>query len=186
MIDIGRAAETIRFIDIEASGLHEGSYPIEIAWADPMLGGQCFLIKPMPGWGERDWSYESERVHGIPRARLLAEGIDAVEAAERLNAALRGKEVYSDAPNYDGMWLWRLFNDTKVRPLFTLEHEFSLLIGFMDGPEALDIELIDDLRSKVAKRYPHTHRADADALLMAASWRCLADPEWRRREGFGN
>jgi len=59
------------FFDIEAYGLHETSYPIEMGWSDDGLNVTSFLIRPADDWEERDWSWESEKVHGITREQVM-------------------------------------------------------------------------------------------------------------------
>jgi hypothetical protein len=89
------------FVDVESSGIHAGSYPIEIGWCGLDLIATSFLIRPHVSWTEDDWSVTSEKVHGIPRQSAIAEGIDVVEAATRLKAACVGKEIVSDSPHFD-------------------------------------------------------------------------------------
>lgn len=174
----------IRFLDIESSGLHDGSYPIEVAWADADLRVHSFLIRPMEHWDERDWSVESERVHNIPRSILMQHGIPAEEAAHRINESLDGFVSLSDAPGFDGGWLLRLFNDTGVTPLFRIA-EFADALGRLAIlPDFPAPERVEGLIEAVRNRYPHTHRAGDDALQMAAMWRCLADARWRHSEGL--
>jgi len=175
----------IRFLDVEASGLHDGSYPIEVAWADADLRVRGFLIRPMDHWDERDWSLESERVHNIPRSLLMRDGIPAVEAAHRINEALDGFVSLSDAPGFDGGWLLRLFNDTGVAPRVRIGEYADALGRLARLPDFPAADRLDGLIDTVRLRYPHTHRAGDDALQMAALWRCLADAGWRRSEGLG-
>ena len=70
------------FLDIEASGLGEHSFPIEIGWAIPFDKERGFLIRPAPDWTY--WSAIAEEVfHRISRDELLREGIPADEAVRR-------------------------------------------------------------------------------------------------------
>lgn len=95
------------FLDFEASSLLPGGYPIEVAWVSAQGEPEQYLIKPTARWLEwsGSWSPESEAVHGIPLATLLAEGTPVEIVATRLVEALAGQEVYSDDPGYDQMWL---------------------------------------------------------------------------------
>ena len=98
-------------IDLEASGLARESYPIEIAWKCTKSGASdCFLINPdtVPEW--HYWDECAEELHGIEPDMLQREGISADQACFRLNRALAGKDVVSDAVEYDGFWLRRLFD----------------------------------------------------------------------------
>ena len=83
----------IHFLDFEASSLMKGSFPIEIAWVDQDGRGESHLIRPTDEWmtlndGQPEWSAESERVHGIPLATLIAEGVDAAWVARRAEEVL--------------------------------------------------------------------------------------------------
>lgn len=46
--------ELLTFLDIEATGIHEDSYPIEIGWVDTEGNESSFLIKPIPEWTHWD------------------------------------------------------------------------------------------------------------------------------------
>lgn len=108
-------------IDIEASGLHKGSYPIEIAWCDSDNQScfDSFLIAPPDDWDHWGWDPDAERkIHHISRKKLQAEGISVIEAVARLNQRLAAKEVFSDAFEYDYAWLYMLFDKANVNMRF--------------------------------------------------------------------
>ncbi|GAA0687292.1 hypothetical protein GCM10009104_11700 [Marinobacterium maritimum] len=108
-------------IDLEASGLAHESYPIEIAWKCTDTGdSDSFLINPdsVPEW--QYWDEFAEELHGIEPELLQQEGISADQACLRLNRALKGREVISDAFEYDGFWLRRLFEACGMQPSFHL------------------------------------------------------------------
>jgi hypothetical protein len=70
----------IYFLDLEASSLLPGGFPIEIAWVDETGHGESYLICPADVWLDEDkdhpnWSWESEQVHRIRLSTLLVEGI---------------------------------------------------------------------------------------------------------------
>ncbi|MFK4752417.1 3'-5' exonuclease [Oceanobacter antarcticus] len=106
-------------IDLEASGFGSGSYPIEIGYAleDRMVN--CCLVRPAPSW--RHWSDDAEKIHGISRNMLEEDGLSPREVALRLNDALRGKTLYSDAWSYDSSWLGRLFDEAELIQRFRIE-----------------------------------------------------------------
>ncbi len=117
-------------IDLEASGLASASYPIEIAWACAETGrNDSFLINPesVPGWTY--WDEFAEELHGIEPELLQQDGIDADEACRRLNKALKGEEVISDAFDYDGFWLRRLYQAVGMQPSFRLVGLDAVLSG---------------------------------------------------------
>ncbi len=94
------------FLDFEASSLCKGGFPVEVAWVFETGEAESHLIRPAPDWTE--WSAEAEAVHGIPRARLEAEGRPVAEVAQRAVEVLSGHRLYASAPSWDGKWLSRL------------------------------------------------------------------------------
>lgn len=109
-------------LDVEASGLGDDSYPIEVAWQhrlNPSLF-DSFLIKPAPPWQHWD-AYAEEQIHHISRDMLASDGIAVVEAATRLNASLRGQTVYTDAPSYDRRWIATLFRTAAMEQFFEIQ-----------------------------------------------------------------
>ena len=119
-------------IDLEASGFGSGSYPIEIGYAlEDRVVHSC-LVKPVEGWSH--WSDEAEQIHGISRQLLLTEGVPVRDIAMRLNEALAGKTLYSDAWSFDSSWLGRLFDEAELVQRFRLETINRLLT-----PEQMEI-----------------------------------------------
>lgn len=99
----------IAIIDVEASGLHFDSYPIEIA---VLKNGETrsWLIKPEPNW--KYWCDVAEGLHGISREILFSEGLLAFEVVEQLNAFLSDFDgvLYSDADRWDIDWIDTLYS----------------------------------------------------------------------------
>ncbi len=96
------------WIDFEASGLGEDSYPIEFAWVAEDGTHATYLIRPEPGWTA--WSGEAEELHGIARETLERDGRPAEEVARLLHgiASMPGVRLFSDAPAHDRAWAARL------------------------------------------------------------------------------
>lgn len=119
-------------IDLEASGFGSGSYPIEIGYAlEDRVVYSC-LIKPAETWVH--WSDEAEAIHGISRSMLEQDGETARDVAQRLNDALRGKTLYTDAWSFDSSWLGRLFEEAGLVQRFRLDTINRLLT-----PEQMEI-----------------------------------------------
>ncbi|NMT63470.1 3'-5' exonuclease [Marinobacter orientalis] len=98
-------------LDIEASGLVDESYPIEIAWVS-LDGSETFstLINPESAGGWDHWdNYAETEIHGISRQHCCERGKDVVVVAQRVEKLLLGHPVFSDAPYQDQRWLSRLF-----------------------------------------------------------------------------
>ncbi len=149
----------IAFIDLEASGLSARSWPIEVGWCFANGGVKAMLIKPAPEWSLDDWSLEAEALHGISQKMLMDEGVEPKEACERLNSALAGKIIYSDAPDWDGFWLYRLFQAGKMRQRFIVSDLASLL-------RSVPPERIGPLVAAAELRAPRRHRAAPDVMHM--------------------
>lgn len=178
----------IAFVDVEASGLMAGSFPIEIAWVDQASRGESHLIRPAPGW--EVWSRSAERIPGITRKELRRDGLPHEEVARRLVGALRSAALYVDAPDCDGPWIGMLLNaahfnaSLKIRPVSeacrsALHAMDGLLTGPVKSPERerqLQLALTRSrriLNASVAhakKVAPRTHRAMDDAMHLCTIW----------------
>lgn len=157
----------IAFIDLEASSLSPRSWPIEVGWC--LLGGapEALLVKPAPSWGMSEWSQEAEALHGVSFATLEARGVEPRAVCEKLNAALAGVNVYSDAPDWDGFWLYRLFQAGGVRQRFSVNDLAEL---FRSVPRAK----MDVFVNTAAERTPRRHRAIPDVLHMRTLYELAA------------
>ena len=60
------------FFDLEASGLHPTSHPVEVAWvAHDLTAARSNLIQPAEDWSDWDWHFEAEGVHKLSRDWLF-------------------------------------------------------------------------------------------------------------------
>jgi hypothetical protein len=131
---------TVVIIDLEASSLLPGSFPIEVAWANEDGTGESHLIRPADFWlnaarGHPGWSAESEGVHGISLETLLQDG-EPVDIVGRRAAAVLARstvQVFSDAPPSDGGWLERLFDAAGIRQTVTIQ-DIQTLYGWSCRP----------------------------------------------------
>lgn len=143
-------------MDFEASSLSRQSFPIEIAWIDTQSGQRdSFLIDPRSAshWHDLQWA---GHIHGISLEMLHQQGIGVLQAAQRLNQALQGRQVFSDASDWDGHWLHRLYDATLLHPSFELKDLYSHLAQYRD------YDLIEQLQ-----RQSRPHRALDDVAMMA-------------------
>ncbi len=154
----------IVFIDVEASGLCEKSWPIEIGWGFVDESPHAVLIKPDGEWPHSAWDKEAEALHGLTIPQLERDGADPRDVCHLLNASLSGAMVYSDALDWDGFWLYRLYTAGGVKPEFDLSDFADLMRQF-----ALDCE--DDVRARADVEAPRLHRAAADVAHMQAVYR---------------
>lgn len=159
----------LAFIDFEASGLGPKSWPIEVGWAfSDDGGGQSLLISPSPDWSMDFWDKSAERLHGISPKMLSELGISVAAAADRISAALARCAVYSDAPDWDGFWLLRLYDAAGRR------RDFEILDFAAAAPAMTESEK----RTLIARAdavAPRRHRAGDDALHLRTIWR-LSQP----------
>lgn len=116
----------IPVIDLEASGLSTQSFPIEVGIYVPdsfETIEESWLIKPEPEWLEhRIWDEKSAKVHNISIDMLKNEGVDGHIVCSKLNSLLSGTTIYSDAPDFDEMWLKIMFNHFKIDMHFDIDH----------------------------------------------------------------
>ena len=153
------------FLDFEASGLGEGSWPIELglAWIEKERARAASrLIRPHPSWPEDAWSAESAEVHRIPR-RALDRAWPAERVATWAAERMAGQVVVADAPEFDGYWLRTLFATTPglVTPRLA---DFDRLVATHFGEAG--VRRVYAALDAV----PTPHRAGPDAQRLAQAW----------------
>ena len=145
----------VAFVDVEASGLGPYSWPIEIGWGFHGHEPRAVLVRPHEQWSMHAWEKSAECLHRIAPHELIDQGRAALEVALGLNAALSDAEVYSDAPDYDSFWLYRLYDAAGVKPTYRLRDLGDLLRPLWQGAP-------DALVRRAGRAAPHTHRAADD------------------------
>lgn len=158
------------FLDFEASSLGKHSYPIEVAWVFEDGRSTSFLIRPLPSW--TDWSDEAERIHGISRDQLVAEGTSVVAVVQQMTAELPGHELHASSPSWDGKWLSVLLRGggaprhaLRVRKSDDLFMDVASRLLETAGDPQVDIPaLVADVIAQSEPDEP-AHRALPDALL---------------------
>ncbi|MFK4002961.1 hypothetical protein [Qipengyuania sp. NPDC077563] len=164
---LNRTDRRIAILDVEASALEAGSYPIEVGVAlvrgpSEPIGIGAKLIRPTKEWLDTGvWSKSSEAVHGISLESVQREGEPVEEVCDWLNGLLGTDTIVAtDAPRYDQDWLDTLFEASgreqrfRVFDFQTLTHDFTA-----------------DQYCHFAYRLRHDrvpHRAAADALRLAS------------------
>jgi DNA polymerase III epsilon subunit-like protein len=164
---LNRSDLRIAVLDLEASALGVGSYPIEVGVALIQDAGHpvrtwSTMIRPTEAWlNDGLWSPASACIHGISLDTLEEQGHAVEDVCDWLDVLLgSGTIVATDAPRYDQDWLDTLFKAARREQLFTL-YDFDLLTGGL-GPDQYRhlVYLLD--RDQVP------HRAGADALRLAS------------------
>jgi hypothetical protein len=163
--------ERIAIIDIEASGLHKGSFPIEIGWANAPDGRSGSALIAVHGWltDHGNWDPDAEAIHGLTRNYLSEHGLDANTAAQRVMAVLDGRLIFSSDPDYDQRWLNELLDEAgwpQPRPVvFSTKALLIALCGNSDGA--------GEVMARATAMSCHSHRAEPDAKHLWTAW-CLA------------
>ncbi|TFI57006.1 transcriptional regulator [Sphingomonas parva] len=167
------------FIDFEASSLGKTGYPIEVGWAAEDGTSENHLIRPAPQW--TDWDAESERIHGISRATLEAQGEPHDQVARRVLEALSGHALFASAPSWDGKWLSALFRAAgiprhalRLKDSEIAQHETAarILTGLLPPAERMvRVSAIVARARAEGERRPVRHRAVADAEEELRRWR---------------
>jgi hypothetical protein len=156
------------FLDIEASGLHFDSWPVEVA-VSGSEGIRSWLIRPEPTW--LHWSEQAQALHGITPAFLEEQGMAAKTVARQLNQCLLETDglVYSDAVHWDEDWLNTLFRAAGETREF---HILSIDDLFDEHEQALFQTARQSLRD--SGRY-RLHRAAPDVALLCEAYRMVAN-----------
>ncbi|MBF0455475.1 MAG: hypothetical protein HQL72_11750 [Magnetococcales bacterium] len=179
--------DRVLILDIEASGLYAGSFPIEIAYADPLKSWvDASLICPDPSWEGHPWDQQIEALTGITR-EMLASAPPASEVAKKVAEDLSQADlILSDAPVWDLRWLERLLslNDTPVKLIIkdfqSSLDRFNPLRRYLSTHRCLNIYDKSE------------HRAGGDVIrLLRVYRRALPIPLWEeqycpiKKRGFG-
>ena len=149
----------IGIIDIEASGLHFDSYPVEIA---VLINGEkkSWLIQPEPNWNY--WCKTAERIHGITQEELHAKGLRSEKVAKELNDFLSASNgvLYSDAAHWDTDWVDTLYHVTTEPRQFHIASIYDLL-------ENDQIAIFNDRKNQLAMSGKYRqHRAEEDVDMI--------------------
>jgi len=116
------------FLDCEASSLGPQSYPIQIAWCDPYGNIKSHMINVyLYPDHYRDWDPAAQKIHGLSRKHLMSIGKPPELVVEHMIEELSGKTIYTDAPDYDGFWVERLFQSVNSKCDFKIENIEILL-----------------------------------------------------------
>jgi hypothetical protein len=167
------------FLDIEASGLGNTSYPIEVAWSDSRATVHTYLIRPDENW--TSWDMEAERIHGISRDELHDRGLSPAEVCQRIRTSISGVTAYSDAPELERFWMNRLFQagEGGNSPI--------LVLGVSQIPEIRTIcyerGLYNRLKEQAIEAEGKIHRAASDVrILMSVFKGAKAHPRNQKSE----
>jgi len=155
------------FLDCEASSLDKKSFPIEIAWnnADGIIESYLINIYRYPD-GYDDWSREAQSLHGITKQYLGEKGHEPQFVVDRMEKKLKGKELLTDAPKFDGFWVRRLYESVNKE----CELQFGNAVGLFHDLEPFNYIY----ESQARKLSGHAHRAANDVEYLLIKYRLCA------------
>lgn len=152
------------FLDVEASSLSGDSYPIEIAWNLPNGEIESYLINPYLYPDDYvDWSPDAQACHGLSREYLMDKGKSPSLVVEIMLEALSNQKIYTNAPDFDGFWIRRLFS--AVDKNMSLQFMDTALLFNYFCPEATQFEV------EARKRAGGIHRATFDVKYLIEMYR---------------
>jgi DNA polymerase-3 subunit epsilon len=156
----------IAFIDFEASGLNDHSWPLEIglSWIEDDLEISTWssLICPHQSWSDSGWSNQCAGIHGISKEELL-DAPDVRKVSEWFHEILDGRIPLGDAQPYDQFWSNRLTEAAGRGGSSMIEH-FDSHTNYNFNGIALDHVY------KYLATHKAPHRAVSNTDRMARSW----------------
>lgn len=168
------------FIDVEASGITTGCYPIEVGWARAeaengvvRLHARSILIRPSDAWRSESWRWDlaSVAAHGLTMDTLLRDGMDVDTVCEVLDGAFSGEVLATDtgSGDWDDGWLQMLYEAAgRNRPWEIPETKSGGQVA-----AHLRLKSLDPRAIRPALRHwapPHSHAAAEDAMTFAWEW----------------
>ena len=122
------------FIDIEASGLSEDSFPLEIGWTIDGDYVESFLVKPDKQWNINSWSNEAKKLHNIELKDVIDFGNENEKIAKKMNEDLEGFVLLSDSVSHDIRWVNMIFSASLIERKFKIVsiEKFLKRIGLSD------------------------------------------------------
>lgn len=178
-------SDRVLTVDVEASGLGPGTFPIEIALCDVATGEtQSWLIRPTEEWLDRaewHWSKASADVHGIALDDLLTDGVPVEEVAAELDDFIDGAVVVSTDQVADAGWIQTLYAAARRRPRWAVECWWEEARVRADhgwpGQGIPPCPVVEAALSEARRRVPAEHRAAPDAERLAVALRLLQGEE---------
>lgn len=187
----------IYFLDIEASSMAEGGFPIEIAWVDQGGLGESHLIKPADEWatwGRRQpaWAPASDSLHGVRLWTLLEHRVSHVSVAARAVEVLgqQTSMICSEVPERESRWLAMLFAAAGMKraiKVFDVRELYGCTCYPLVAPAPSDPihigqraslllrEIVTAAEYAEQARVRVRHRALPDAQGMWRTWRAIQD-----------
>lgn len=155
-----------RFIDFEATGDGNKTYPIEVAWSDESGWVESYLISPVGVAGWTGWSAEAEAIHHIPQSELLSAGRTPRFVCERMVATVGDGILYCDGVPWDTERLEQLFEAAELVSPFEVRG-----IDKLAAIRALDDVTANELKARAVAMTGSPHRAGNDVACHVAYYK---------------
>lgn len=154
------------FIDCEATGLLDPTYPISIGIScENGFESQC-LIKPDIRWANFEITEGAYKIHKIDNQELIKDGYSINEVASWLSEIAKMNPVFfSDNPAYEDMWLKKLYLNTHF-PIQVRAVQ-NQIINIAQNIPNLTQEKFEKYMNQVRLENPHTHNAIEDARFWS-------------------
>lgn len=136
----------IALLDVEASGLMRGAFPVEVAWWSEKSEDDL-IIDPTDSWDTSKWDADAEAMHGLTVGELKRKGRHPRIVAARLNQAFEGLLVFCDSPAHDVGWLDMLHDAGGVKRDYKVE-SIGKLLGHLGIDPDRAYELFDEMRNR--------------------------------------
>ena len=124
-------------------------------------------MRPVAAWlddVEGYWDSDAERIHGIPRGEVEAEGVHPRDAMAALNGMVGDGVAHCDGGGFDERYLFLLAEGAGLSPTFRLAGVTELARCLDDGSGAGAAARVADFL--VDDEGSVAHRAAADALRL--------------------
>ncbi len=162
MIDLDTIKTQTALIDVKASGLMSGSFPVEVGWLvfEPKgFGGytekiETYTIKPDASWNQNHWDEVAESMHGLSITDLKRHGHDVKSVAAHLHYFMEKRIVFTDAVEHDTAWLDMLHKAAKRPRTYEI-----LSLTRLQRLVGLSKEAGEEIFTRARQNHGHTGRA---------------------------
>jgi hypothetical protein len=163
MRNIGRTGSQMIVLDFEASALVDG-YPVSVGIA--ASDGRLYyrIIKPHPEWAGMRWDPVSERIHGLTRDFVEANGISVDYVMAELNVLFRDDVLVSDNPPFEWRWLQLLIEFGRPATFQLSRIEAGAILAEEAATSRISTAELREVRRQMGLMMRH------HALFDAAGW----------------
>jgi hypothetical protein len=169
MANIPRIKRHVALIDVKASGLMSGSFPVEVGYLTYGLDAlknwsprvSSHIVRPDPFWTLSHWDSFAEQMHGLSHDHLRRFGEDTKSIAAHLQAELANHIVFTDVPDYDAQWL-DVLHASASRPRTYKIYPIERLQKYI----GLSPEMGQAIFNAARKKHGPTHRVKLGLACM--------------------